>query len=192
MKQESQLTRAAAKSTIRRKISCRGLSAATWLSTSCNQSIAAFSVPSETRPFAALSLTMAVVLDPRMGWLSVECDFYGQLNWRGFAIQNRRFVSPLRNSLERRGNKQGLPTNRPSLGDVTAFIDDRLDDHDSGDVRLLGEEGILRRRREDKSRRLHSACQPHRLFRFGHRLGRNWRATDRDVQQAIKLAAPSP
>jgi len=67
----------------------------------------------------------------------MEADFYGQLNWGRFSIQNRWLVSPSRNSFKCRLNEQRMATDRTSLCDIAVFIDDRLDDHSPGDVRFL-------------------------------------------------------
>ena len=68
----------------------------------------------------------------------MEADFYGQLNWGWFSIQNRWLVSPSRNSFERRLNEQRMAADRTGRGDIAVLINDCLDDHSPGDVRLLG------------------------------------------------------
>src|SRR5580704_9963674 len=114
----------------------------------------------------------------------MEADFYGQLNWGWFSIQNRWLVSPSRNSFERRLDEQGMAADRAGLCDIAVLINDRLDDHSAGDVRFLGQDGVVRRGREDKLGRLQAASQTYRPLRFGCCGLRRSRIINTHVQQS--------
>src|SRR6202035_3661553 len=103
--------------------------------------------------------------------IRVEGNFHSQIYGCGLAVKYRSLVLSLRHCLHRRGYQQRMAADRFELNNITVFIDNRFDYHDSADVGLPGQCWINGGGSREQAWRFHVSDDSNRLsgsFRDRH------------------------